>query len=95
MKKVLMNDEMAKRERARLDPDHEIRVAVLNVENDLAPLPAAGAVLKSWGELVKALDLAPAPALRDCPVCGRACMRAATLCGHCWTKLDKLADATP
>jgi hypothetical protein len=46
------------------------------------------ALLASWGKLVEYLALGPAPELRKCPFCGETGMRAATLCGHCWKKLE-------
>ena len=44
-----------------------------------------------WIELVQLLALGPEPEVRECPVCHHAGMRAARICGHCWTKLDPLA----
>ena len=44
----------------------------------------------AWAELVKLLALGVAPALRACPVCKHAGMRAATRCGFCWSKLSPL-----
>lgn len=41
---------------------------------------------KTWAALVAHLNVEPAPDLRACPHCKREIMRAATLCGHCWTK---------
>ena len=32
-------------------------------------------------------NVVPPSELRDCPACGRSIRKAATLCGHCWTKL--------
>jgi hypothetical protein len=46
------------------------------------------ALLASWAKLVEFLALEPAPALRACPFCGSIGMRAATLCGTCWRKLE-------
>lgn len=48
--------------------------------------PASG-LTTAWAALVKQLDLGPEPDLRECPVCMRVGMRAATVCGFCWTKL--------
>jgi hypothetical protein len=42
----------------------------------------------SWTELVELLALGPVPEVRECPVCRHIGMRAATRCGHCWTKLS-------
>lgn len=41
----------------------------------------------AWAELVAQLALGPEPEVRECPVCKHVGMRAATRCGHCWTKL--------
>jgi hypothetical protein len=51
--------------------------------------PGAGnkALLASWAELVEYLALGPAPEVRSCPSCGASGMRAATVCGTCWTRL--------
>src|SRR5512138_1046598 len=46
-----------------------------------------GDLAASWAELVKVMALGPEPKLRECPVCHKTGMRAATLCGYCWTKL--------
>jgi hypothetical protein len=40
----------------------------------------------SWNALLSHLNVEPAPEVRGCPGCGREIMRAATLCGYCWTK---------
>jgi len=40
----------------------------------------------SWDSLVAHLNVEPAPEVRACPQCSREIMRAATLCGYCWTK---------
>lgn len=45
------------------------------------------ALLASWAELVEYLSLGPPPELRACPSCGAVGMRAATVCGTCWTRL--------
>lgn len=52
---------------------------------------AVSALQSSWRSLVDALAVAEAPATRECPRCHRTVMRAATLCGWCWTKLTPLA----
>ena len=44
-----------------------------------------------WTELVQLLALGPEPEVRECPVCHHTGMRAARICGHCWTKPDPLA----
>jgi hypothetical protein len=83
--------EIAERDRERL------RAIVATIERELAGLlreaPSAEhreseRVLRaSWAQLVEILDLGSSPELRDCPVCDEVCMRTATLCGNCWTKL--------
>ncbi len=50
-------------------------------------------LLSAWASLVDFLALGPAPELRACPFCGGVGMRAATLCGTCWRRLDPLAPA--
>ncbi len=45
------------------------------------------ALLASLTDLVDQLALGAEPAVRECPVCKHIGMRAATLCGYCWTKL--------
>jgi hypothetical protein len=52
-----------------------------------------GDLTTAWAELVKQMALGPEPELRECPVCHKSGMRAATLCGYCWTKLLPLAPA--
>ena len=44
-------------------------------------------LLASFADLVEQLALGPEPEVRPCPICKTVVMRAATLCGHCWTKL--------
>jgi hypothetical protein len=81
-------------------PDAErsrLRATVATIEHDLSllPSPVAAADRKkptkglaaSWATLVEQLALGPEPELRQCPVCNHFGMRAATLCGYCWTKL--------
>ncbi len=50
-------------------------------------------LLSAWAKLVEFLALGPAPELRACPYCGGVGMRAATLCGTCWRRLDPPAPA--
>ncbi|HTE55962.1 MAG TPA: hypothetical protein VK698_34150 [Kofleriaceae bacterium] len=74
-----------------------LRATIATVERELALLPGAGAgdggvtprarLLASWADLVDQLQLGPEPPVRECPVCRHIGMRAATLCGYCWTKL--------
>lgn len=48
----------------------------------------ATALLSAWAELVELLALDPPRELRACPSCGSVVLRAATLCGYCWRKLE-------
>jgi hypothetical protein len=41
----------------------------------------------SWDELVAQLALGPEPEVRECPVCHHIGMRAARVCGYCWSPL--------
>lgn len=72
----------------KLDPQHDLRAAVAEVEGELSRLANVGELAASWRELVKVLKLSPEPALRNCPNCGGLGMLAATRCGHCWVKLS-------
>lgn len=73
-----------------------LRAFVEGVEHDVALVSRSASaqgsesvarLVRSWGKLVDFLALGPAPELRPCPHCGAIGMRAATLCGRCWTKL--------
>ena len=44
----------------------------------------------AFSDLVQQLGLGPEPEVRECPVCKHIGMRAATVCGYCWTKLTPL-----
>jgi hypothetical protein len=75
----------------------ELRGTVAAIERDLARLPPdaandggaspADGLRASVADLVRQLDLGPEPGYRQCPVCGHLGMRAASVCGYCWTKL--------
>lgn len=73
-----------------------LRTAIAAIEVEIAHLPeqvtagGAASLRSSFSELVSLLALGPEPEIRECPVCGRIGMRAATLCGYCWTKLPPL-----
>jgi hypothetical protein len=76
-----------------------LRAIISSMDEEMAKLTAlaapgdgtaTGPVLGLWRSLVDTLDLGPAPRLRSCPVCGHRGMVAATLCGHCWSKLTPL-----
>jgi hypothetical protein len=45
--------------------------------------------------LSKHLALGPEPLVRACPQCGTIGMRAATICGQCWSRLDALEAPQP
>jgi hypothetical protein len=77
-----------------------LRAIVAAVERGLAGLPpdvsnenGAAPLRASVADLVQALALGPEPEYRQCPVCQRVGMRAATVCGHCWTKLPSPVPA--
>lgn len=66
----------------------ELRSAVEQVDREIAALAGSPPVLQlAWSRLVRTLALGPRQATRDCPHCGEAGMREATLCGYCWRKL--------
>jgi len=76
-----------------------MRAVVERIDQELARLPAQLAaddkdrpkgLLASWADLVEQLALGPEPEVRECPVCKHVGMRAATVCGYCWTKLEPL-----
>jgi hypothetical protein len=74
-----------------------LRATVATIERELSRLPRRvtdddsgsppNALLASFTDLVEQLALGPEPEVRECPVCKRIGMRAATLCGYCWAKL--------
>ena len=65
-----------------------LRATVAAMEGEIAGLAGNGSNLRAtFNDLVAQLDLGPEPQIRACPVCGHVGMRAATICGHCWTKL--------
>jgi len=80
-----------------------LRVLVKDIGVQLAGLSALhtpeGADLterlrSSWTKVVEVLDLGQEPELRECPVCHHHGLRAATVCGYCWTKLIPLRAHT-
>lgn len=78
-----------------------LRTVIAEIDRELSLLPSEGDAVpatqplrRSWAELVALLALAPAPETRLCPICGQVGMRAATRCGHCWSKLSPLAADT-
>jgi len=80
-----------------------LRATIAVIERELARLPGdvtkdnggtlADSLRASVDDLVGQLALGPEPAYQQCPVCEHVGMRAATVCGHCWTKLT--APAAP
>jgi hypothetical protein len=74
----------------------QIRSTLATMARDIGQLSSAslegGAaqqrLLDSLARLEKVLALGPEPELRECPTCHRLGMRAATLCGYCWTSLE-------
>jgi hypothetical protein len=65
-----------------------LRATLASIETELARLSGPANVLRaSVADLVQQLALGPEPDVRPCPTCQRIVMRAATLCGHCWTRL--------
>lgn len=72
----------------------KVRAAADQLSAELQKLTAAPAVLTSaWSQLESLLELGPPAALRDCPACGGAVVREATLCRFCWSKLVPPAPA--
>lgn len=77
-----------------------MRVTVAEIEREVAHLSEGmakdtspnplGALRAHWADLVAQLALGPEPERRECPSCHHFGMRAATVCGYCWTKLTPL-----
>jgi hypothetical protein len=75
-----------------------LRTTLASMELEIARLGAPGGegasaqqrLAAQLAELAKTLDLGPEPALRGCPSCGKAGLRIATRCGHCWNRLEPL-----
>jgi hypothetical protein len=70
----------------------KLQAAVEQVDREIALLASGASVAIStlqvaWTQFVNVLALAPPRATRECPRCGKAGMREATLCGYCWMKL--------
>jgi len=65
-----------------------LRTAVEEMDREMSALAGPPTGLRAaWSRLVGALALGPAPSMRNCPRCGKAGMRDATVCGYCWTRL--------
>jgi len=90
--------EIDERDRVRL------RGVVATIDRELSRLAleappgdhreAERGLMASWAQLVEILALGMAPEVRECPVCKHVCMRAATLCGHCWTRMTPAAASS-
>jgi hypothetical protein len=68
----------------------KLRAAVAVIDQELVQAPPTPALRAAWDELVSVLALGPAPQTRECPACHGIGMRAATRCGHCWSRLEPL-----
>lgn len=69
----------------------ELRAAIAGMEQSIGATgdePTRNALRASFATVVELLRLPPAPETRVCPTCQKTVMRAATVCGHCWTKLS-------
>jgi hypothetical protein len=75
---------------AKLDSKMSHLSAQASIEDNKTSI---GELQASWGELVSLLALGPEPDYRECPTCKHIGMRAATICGYCWTKLTPLSAA--
>ena len=74
-----------------------LRATVATIEREISRIPRQvtsgdggsppDSLRASWTDLVEQLALGPEPEVRECPVCRRIGMRAARLCGYCWTTL--------
>jgi len=77
----------------------KLRGLVAAVDREVSRLPrsegaaedaASNGLRVAWAALVDLMALGPEPDYRTCPACGNIGMRAATVCGHCWSKLPAL-----
>jgi hypothetical protein len=79
------------------DARSRLRTLVASVEGEIARLPGPvttedgksppNGLRTSWDKLVEQLALGPEPDVRECPQCHHIGMRAANVCGYCWTAL--------
>jgi hypothetical protein len=69
------------------DMNHQLE-RLLHQANSEEAQKTVAEVMASFAALVKLLALGPVPEVRECPFCKRTVMRAATLCGYCWAKLE-------
>jgi len=70
----------------------KLQGAVDQVDREIAVFagatsPEAAPLRDAWSRLVGVLALEPPQPMRNCPRCGEAGMRDATVCGYCWMKL--------
>ena len=63
------------------------------VTNDNGETPA-DSLRATVADLVEQLALGPEPAYRRCSACRHFGMSAATVCGHCWTKVTSTRSAS-
>jgi len=80
--------------------DVDVQLSNLSALNTPEGVELSGRLRSSWTKVVEALDLGPEPELRECPVCHHHGLRAATVCGYCWTRLIPMrahtdADSPP
>ena len=70
-----------------------LRATIATIDQEIASLPKQDGtslptrLAASWADLVEQMALGPEPETRECPVCEHIGMRAATVCGYCWTAL--------
>jgi hypothetical protein len=67
-----------------------LRTLISDVDGELVRTSASEGLKGSWAEMMKILAVGPAPEVRTCPRCGNIGMVSATICGHCWAKLQPL-----
>jgi hypothetical protein len=82
--KLEVHTQLSDAETARL------RLLIASVDGELVRTSASEGLKGSWSEMMKMLAVGPAPEVRACPACGNVGMRGASLCGHCWTRLQPL-----
>jgi hypothetical protein len=68
----------------------KLRVAIDVIGREIVKTPSTPAFHAAWSEIVAVLALGPTPETRECPVCHRVGMRAASRCGLCWAALEPL-----
>ncbi len=64
-----------------------VETGIARATADAASVDDKQALTQAWQALVQHLALGPAPLTRLCPQCQREIMRAATVCGYCWSRL--------